>query len=51
MSDYKKLFSSRISSIKAKIEEYRQAGEFFEEFEKISKGYGESLQRNIKAAK
>lgn len=32
MSDYKKLFSSRISSIKAKIEEYRQSAEFFEDF-------------------
>ena len=29
MSDYKKLFSSKISSIKSKIEEYGQAAVFF----------------------
>lgn len=51
MSDYKKLFSSRISSIKMKIEEYTQAAEFFEDFEKISMGYGEHLQKNIQVAK
>jgi hypothetical protein len=32
MNDYKKLFSSKISSIKAKVEDYGQSGAFFREF-------------------
>lgn len=47
MSDYKKLFSSKISSIKNKILEYEHAAAFFREFERSSVDYGRLLERNI----
>lgn len=43
MSDYKKLFSSKISSIKSKIDEYNQSTVFFREFERMSVDYGRTL--------
>jgi hypothetical protein len=47
MNDYKKLFSSKISSIKAKIEDYGQSAAFFREFEKSSVEYCRSMERNL----
>ncbi len=48
ISDYKKLFITKIASIKSKIEEYQQSTVFFEEFEKASAEVGIEIGRKIK---
>lgn len=47
MSDYKKLFSSKIKSIRDKINEYEKASNFFKDYETASLQFNRQIQKNI----